>query len=321
MANPALADTELHTLPNGIRGYEEVATSGYFPLTVSRLGGNSNFCCRGSSAHLGPVLMTRLHVDGSNYARPRPEFEPQSPIVLVHYQEGDYYFQGKHNVCAKAGTLMLVNAQRPIEGYHRSQISTLAFRIPRNLLAPELGILDDFCFRPIDASQGIPAILRETMSAYWQQRRTIAPELAGDLVGSLIQLIGAAFRSRHDLRAIGSLSAQSHFLRIRDAIAANLSNPDLSAEFIAGKLGISKSYLFTIMRSAHVTLGHFILEQRLEQARRLLEFPMNRMRSIAEIAYSVGFRRASHFTHRFSERYGESPKAFRQRACNAGNSH
>lgn len=321
MANCALAGADLSTLPNGMRGYEEVAASGYFPLTVSPSGGSSSFCCRGSSAHLGPVLMTKLHVVGSNYARPRPDAEQHSPIVLVHYQDGDYYFQGKHNVCARAGTLMLVNAQGTIEGYQRSPISTLAFRIPRNMLASELGGMDHFLFMPIDASQGIPAILRETMSSCWQQRRTIAPELARDLVGSLVQLIGAAFRSRHDTRALGSLSAQSHFLRIRDAISSNLSNPDLSAEIIACRLGISKSYLFAIMRNANITLGQLILEQRLEQARKLLQFPMNRMRSISEIAYSVGFRGASHFTHRFSERYGESPRAFRQRACKASDSH
>lgn len=49
--------------------------------------------------------------------------------------------------------------------------------------------------------------------------------------------------------------------------------------------------------------------------RKLPEFPVNRRRSIAEIAVSAGFRGASHFTHRFSERYGKSPKAFRRRAA------
>jgi len=108
-----------------------------------------------------------------------------------------------------------------------------------------------------------------------------------------------------------------HFLRIRQLVMEGLGDPDLSADFVAQQLRISKSYLFAIMSAANTTLGNYILSRRLERSREMLSDPSLRNRSIGDIAFSVGFKDLSHFSRRFSEHFGRSPRALRASACAA----
>jgi len=108
-----------------------------------------------------------------------------------------------------------------------------------------------------------------------------------------------------------------HFLRVRDLIAENLQNPKLSVDLVSERLSISKSYLFSIMNMANTTLGRYILERRLDRSRELLADPALKGWSISEIALRTGFQELSHFSRRFSERFGRSPRAFRAAANDA----
>ena len=61
-------------------------------------------------------------------------------------------------------------------------------------------------------------------------------------------------------------------------------------------------------------MGRFILEQRLERSRAMLCDPAMNPRTISEIAFAIGFKDLSDFSRRFTERFGQSPRAYRVRA-------
>ena len=90
-------------------------------------------------------------------------------------------------------------------------------------------------------------------------------------------------------------------------VALDVTRP----ESIAAALGISRSYLFMVMNAADTTLGRFVLEQRLQRASQMLGDPGVQCRTISEIAFSLGFQDLSHFSRRFTARFGRSPRAYR----------
>ncbi|MFA6930486.1 MAG: helix-turn-helix transcriptional regulator [Lentisphaeria bacterium] len=92
-------------------------------------------------------------------------------------------------------------------------------------------------------------------------------------------------------------------------ICQNLSKP-LSIDGLAAHVHMSASNLRLIFRrEIGMSLGKYILHQRLDSVRYLL---MHTRQSVEEIARSCGFSNVSVFSHCFSRKVGMSPLQFRQ---------
>lgn len=128
-------------------------------------------------------------------------------------------------------------------------------------------------------------------------------EALGELYGFLALLM----RNREE----HSKSAASHSGSLQQALAyveANYFN-DFSVEDLAAYVGLSRSQLYRVFKSA---LGMppqgYILQCRLAKARYLV---CNTDLSVAEIALSCGFTDQSYFTRCFRIRYGAAPLVYR----------
>ncbi len=97
--------------------------------------------------------------------------------------------------------------------------------------------------------------------------------------------------------------------RILGHICQNL-NEELSIDGLAALVHMSASNLRLIFRKeTGISLGKYILLQRLDSARYLL---MHTRQSVEEIARSCGFSNVSVFSHCFSRKTGKSPMQFRK---------
>lgn len=103
-------------------------------------------------------------------------------------------------------------------------------------------------------------------------------------------------------------SDEPPFLRaVKQTIREKISDTDLTVDDVAEGVGVSRSKLYRELRSvADTTPAELIWWVRLEEARRLLEKGEG---IVSEVAYGVGFKSVSHFTHRFRDRFGELPSA------------
>lgn len=96
-------------------------------------------------------------------------------------------------------------------------------------------------------------------------------------------------------------------VRVRDYISRNLRDPGLSVAGIAAALNCSTRYLHKAFAAGDATLAQYILNQRLEKCCTELARIPCRYGTIAELAYSWGFKSLSHFGKAFSKRYGLPP--------------
>jgi AraC-like DNA-binding protein len=81
---------------------------------------------------------------------------------------------------------------------------------------------------------------------------------------------------------------------------------------LAAGLGVSVSHIHRVFRSEPLTPSQYIWERRLEACSRDLLEPRLAGRPVAEIAYGRGFNDAAHFSRAFRERFGCSPREWRQ---------
>lgn len=114
------------------------------------------------------------------------------------------------------------------------------------------------------------------------------------------------------LKSIAGNQADEKFLsRMNEIIEENFSNPDLSIDFLADKLCISRSGLFAKIKTlANVTPNELIQVVRLKKAAFLLA--ENKYR-VNEISYMVGFNNPSYFSKCFQKQFGVKPGEFLKR--------
>lgn len=98
---------------------------------------------------------------------------------------------------------------------------------------------------------------------------------------------------------------------IREIINDNITATDLSPEFIANKLGISRSSLYRkIKKIDDMSFADYVRNYRLEKAAYLLT---HTKQNIQEITYAVGFTNTSHFSKIFKIKYGVPPLEYKRK--------
>lgn len=99
--------------------------------------------------------------------------------------------------------------------------------------------------------------------------------------------------------------------KIKKVIEDNISDANLSPEFIANQLGYSRSNLYRkVKRIDGMSFADYARNYRLEKAAYLLT---NSSMNVQEVAYEVGFINTSHFSKVFKLKYGISPMEYKKK--------
>lgn len=125
---------------------------------------------------------------------------------------------------------------------------------------------------------------------------------------SLRKMLRERFSSQplESITRISSNPVDSQFLEaMQRLIEDNLSNDQLSVNFLAANLNISRSALFSKMKTlADTTPSEMIQMVRLKTAARMLA---DGKMSVADVSYKVGFSSPSYFTKCFQKQFGMKP--------------
>ena len=104
-------------------------------------------------------------------------------------------------------------------------------------------------------------------------------------------------------------STQEKFLhQLKEIIEQNLSNEDLTAEYLAKNIALSRSQLHRKLKAlANQSTTEFIRTYRLERAADLLK---QQFGNVSEIAFEVGFSNRTYFSSCFQKHFGCSPTEY-----------
>lgn len=121
------------------------------------------------------------------------------------------------------------------------------------------------------------------------------------------QLLSTA--SQHNMKNTSlntvSLRDEEFINRLFDSMEIMMDNADFNLETLCQNIGISRAQLYRKIKSlTNASPNHFLNEQRLKKALRLLK---QRFGNVAEIAYEVGFSNPSYFSSSFQKRFGLLP--------------
>lgn len=137
-----------------------------------------------------------------------------------------------------------------------------------------------------------------------------AGRLFGESLGVALAVYLARRYAAHAVSAVrlrGGLPT-SRRRRVLDYIVAHLDR-DLSLDELAGVAGLGPHYFAELFRQSLGTPPHrYVLERRIERAKRLLRDPR---RTILDVALLSGFKDHGHFGRVFRQVVGMTPSAYR----------
>jgi AraC-like DNA-binding protein len=122
------------------------------------------------------------------------------------------------------------------------------------------------------------------------------------------------------LIAYQQLSLEPHRDKEKSAVlkllATRYADPELDLDKAVSETGVNRNKINDILKAElGYTFSAYLNKLRLTEASRLLLENQNQNASVAEIAYSVGYKNVSYFNKLFKEEYKCTPKALRD-VCN-----
>ncbi|KQP75793.1 hypothetical protein ASF60_23190 [Methylobacterium sp. Leaf113] len=203
-----------------------------------------------------------------------------------------------------AGAVALIGRRHLLDGMF-DRADTTGFVVPcthlHGLPLEEHGLLFDAARNRLLATQ-ILSIYRRLPTT----RPDDAPALANEFVTFLRRLLDPSQASDVlDGRELdGSLMALA-----KTIVRANLSRPDLSPEFIARQMLVSRSTLYRLFEPEGGVM-YFVQGERLKAVRDALADPLE-TRTIGRLGEVFAFSSVSQLSRSFRNRYGSSPQAWR----------
>lgn len=207
----------------------------------------------------------------------------------------------------RRGDLILNRTGLPLRHEHRPGSDAmhesiwLAIPAPRILRQISLDCFHNIVLQP--SRHGIA--IRRLLEFLYAHGETLAEDAAEHLISAVVSEVRLAIGD--------DLGSDRKFQQIRRCITLNFSNQLISRAFVARLCGISVRNLAGIMARHGTTFSDELWQIRLEEAARLLSSGDGTHLRIGQIARMTGFKTAAHFSHRFHQRHGASPDAFRHR--------
>lgn len=205
------------------------------------------------------------------------------------------------------GDLGLLNAGSAFDIDFPEQTGRRLVLLPRSLFgarSPMLARLD----RPaaIRSASPLSPMLAETMRLLTDKDTVLEDRTASTLMDTLVEIVSLHF-SREGGEALGSRgSSEMCFESIKRHVGLHIADPELTPQSVAAACKVSARTLHRLFaRFEETSFERYLIEARLELACEALRGA--RARTVSEAAYACGFNNLSHFTKRFSARFGVSP--------------
>jgi AraC-like DNA-binding protein len=193
----------------------------------------------------------------------------------------------------------------------------MSLAVPHAVLQALVPNLNDALMRPIPTHSEALRLLKNYVGVIEQNQHELArPELRQSLVSHFHDLMACIIGdvSGHDTPdATGGVQA-ARLHAIKEDIATNFAQRDLTLNAVAARHNISPRYVRKLLEAEDTSFTELVLRQRLLRGYRLLTDPRNAGRSVSDIAFAVGFGDLSYFNRSFRRCFGCTPSEARDAA-------
>lgn len=261
------------------------------------------------------LLMVTGKMHGSENRRTRACLADGLDDLAMAVNLGGRYVvrQGEDEVVLGNGEATVFTLGKRCHLVHQPPGHFLALRFPRAKIMPRIAGEDGRRLRRIGANTPALRLLTDYVGLAQQNHAISGIELRPlfiDHVYDLIALtVGATPDAAEAARGGGLRAARLN--AIKQDIARNLGEPDLSVATLANRHGCTPRLVQRLFETEGTTFTEYLLAQRLARAHRLLLDPRRESEKISVVAYDSGFGDVSYFNRMFRRQFGATPSDIR----------
>jgi AraC-like DNA-binding protein len=312
-----LLDTEDVPADRRAEAFRDALGDSPIPLAVDPLPSGGRFHARVELWQYGRAALLAVDSSGYRLERTPRHVQTESPAtvsVLFRTRGRGVFTQFGRDHVLGPRTMALADLTTPYSCSSAGAGRSATFRMPYD----QIGLPADLVRRAGAALPSSPlyALVHRHLRDLADRAEEISRDAGASAFGTATtDLVRALITSAvGDERFDRPAMAETLLSRVTAYIAAHLTDPELSAELIARTHHVSVRQLYKTCAAAGLSLEQWIIDQRLESARTALASPMGRQRSIAATALACGFADPSHFSRRFRDAFGISPRDWQQTA-------
>jgi AraC-like DNA-binding protein len=299
--------------PERLDYWASTLSSAMIPLYVKDTN-VATFESQMSVASLGALSLVRQSGSPHKCGRGRGELSrsaQRSYNLMVSLNHG-YALEHRNDVRLRPGDLTLTDSEYPMEIALRDWYEFVNVAIPVEWLRTWVPNVHWLVGRRIPGDSTWGRALSSYLGMLAPQVNLHLPlphEAVADHVGALLAL------TMDELRGAGDTGRRrpEHSLRDRVAelIVQRCQEPALSAAAVAESAGVSVRTLHRALAAGGNTFAGLLLEARARCGVRMLQSPLFRRITVAEIGRRAGFSDASHFTKVLRKLHGATPMQLR----------
>jgi AraC-like DNA-binding protein len=271
-----------------------------------------------SQSRVGPVAFTQVDSTAQRVFRtPSRIARASEDFVLMALGNNGVngVFQDGREAVVAAGQFVIYDTTRPYELRFNDSFSQTIFQMPRKLLQQRIGSFDKLTATTFSGDRPLEGLTYDFLLGISRRIEQVDPATATRLLDQALDLIAMAFAERMHARSPDQSFHRSALLyRLKNYILTHLRDPELSMLRAAAAVGISPRYASDLMAAEQISFRSYIQAQRLERCRRDLSDPALMARHIGDIAFAWGFNDLAHFSRIFKQRFGASPREWREQA-------
>lgn len=294
--------------------WREIMSDVYYSLEIQR-NRIDGLRARIRQFDIGDVSITNFDADQQRVFRTRSRIsgDPDDSFVFVMPARKELYFsQNGRSGFVKPGGYVLVSTSEFYELSCPDGFMNWTVKIPGDAFRKRLPCVDDFTACRFKNNPRMAYIARKYLVSLGMAFGSETPPNASSLARNLIDMLALVIESEVE-DCSGETQSQLRIRRrIMTYIRDHIDDPNLTPRSIADANGISVSYLYKLFSACNMTVGSFIIAERLQLAYERLSVGGHARSTVAEIAYSSGFSNLSHFSRVFREKYSISPSAVRK---------
>jgi AraC-like DNA-binding protein len=224
-------------------------------------------------------------------------------------------YQDGREAVVSAGQFVIYDTTRPYELRFDDSFSQTILQMPRKLLQQRIGAFDTLTATTFCSDRPLEALAYEFLIGMSRTVDHVEPVTAARLLDQGLDLIAMAFAERMHARPSEQSFHRSALLyRLKSHILTHLHDPELSLSRVASAIGISPRYASDLMADEQTSFRSYLQIQRLERCKRDLSDPAQAARHVSDIAFAWGFNDLAHFSRVFKQRFGASPREWREQA-------
>jgi AraC-like DNA-binding protein len=272
-----------------------------------------------SQSAIGPATFTRVDSCAQRVFRTPSRIARASQnyvlVALGNSGVNGVYQDGREAVVS-AGQFVIYDTTRPYELRFDDSFSQTILQMPRKLLQQRIGAFEALTATTFSSDRPLEGLAYEFLVSAGKVIDHVDPATATRLLDQGLDLIAMAFAERmHQRSPDQSVHRSALLYRLKNTILTQLSDPELSMSGVAAAVGISPRYASDLMADEQTSFRSYVQTQRLERCRRDLADPAHAARHIGDIAFAWGFNDLAHFSRIFKQRFGASPREWREHAA------